>query len=79
MPHPTDVHVGRRIRHIRTEAQMTQTQLAEAIGVRFQQVQKYETALNRVSASKLFDISNALKTPVQEFFPFQKELSDGNA
>jgi transcriptional regulator with XRE-family HTH domain len=47
---------------------MTQQQLAEKVGIKFQQIQKYETGMNRVSASRLWDISEALSVPVEFFF-----------
>lgn len=68
MPHPVDVHVGKRIRHHRLSAGMTQQQLAEAVGIRFQQIQKYETAANRVSASRLWDVAEALDVEIGFFF-----------
>lgn len=68
MPHPVDVHVGKRIRHRRWLVGMTQQQLAESVGIKFQQIQKYETGANRVSASRLWDISDALDVPVSFFF-----------
>ncbi len=68
MPHPVDVHVGKRIRHRRWLAGMTQQQLAEAVGIKFQQIQKYETGANRVSASRLWDIADALGVEVSFFF-----------
>ncbi|MCR9147796.1 MAG: helix-turn-helix domain-containing protein [Rhodobacteraceae bacterium] len=68
MPHPVDVHVGKRIRHRRWLVGMTQQQLAEKVGIKFQQIQKYETGANRVSASRLWDISDALDVPVSFFF-----------
>ncbi|GIX13049.1 MAG: transcriptional regulator [Paracoccaceae bacterium] len=68
MRHPVDVHVGRRIRYRRWMIGMTQQQLGERIGIKFQQVQKYETGMNRVSASRLWDIANALEVPVSFFF-----------
>lgn len=68
MKHPVDVHVGKRIRHRRWMVGMTQQQLAEKLGVKFQQVQKYETGMNRVSASRLWDVSSALDVPVSFFF-----------
>ena len=60
MSHPVDVHVGKRIRHRRWTVGTTQSQLAEAVGIKFQQVQKYETGANRVSASRLWDMAAAL-------------------
>ena len=68
MPHPVDVHVGKRVRHRRWLAGMTQQQLAESVGIKFQQIQKYETGANRISASRLWDIAHALGVPVSYFF-----------
>ncbi|ETW12656.1 DNA-binding protein [Roseivivax marinus] len=68
MTHPVDVHVGKRIRHRRWLVGMTQQQLAERVGIKFQQIQKYETGANRVSASRLWDIADALDVPVSFFF-----------
>ncbi len=68
MKHPVDVHVGKRIRQRRWMIGMTQQQLAEAVGIKFQQIQKYETGMNRVSASRLWDISRAMGVPVSFFF-----------
>ena len=68
MAHPVDVHVGKRVRHRRWLVGMTQQQLAEKVGIKFQQIQKYETGANRVSASRLWDISEVLDVPVSFFF-----------
>ncbi|MCD9148905.1 helix-turn-helix domain-containing protein [Pseudophaeobacter flagellatus] len=68
MAHPVDVHVGKRIRHRRWLIGKTQQQLAEQVGIKFQQIQKYETGANRVSASRLWDISDAMGVPVSFFF-----------
>lgn len=68
MPHQVDIHVGKRIRQRRWVTNVTQQQLAEAVGVKFQQIQKYETGANRVSASRLWDIAAVLKVPVSFFF-----------
>ncbi|MCF6443944.1 helix-turn-helix domain-containing protein [Nereida sp. MMG025] len=68
MPHQIDVHVGKRIRHRRWMVGMTQQQLADQVGIKFQQIQKYETGANRVSASRLWDISEALGVSVSFFF-----------
>lgn len=76
MKHPVDVHVGKRIRHRRWLVGMTQQQLAENVGIKFQQIQKYETGMNRVSASRLWDIAAALSVPVSFFF---EGLSEGTA
>ncbi|MHA6262808.1 helix-turn-helix domain-containing protein [Arenibacterium sp. CAU 1754] len=68
MTHPVDVHVGKRVRHRRWLIGMTQQQLAEQVGIKFQQIQKYETGANRISASRLWDIADALDVPVAFFF-----------
>jgi len=68
MKHPVDIHVGKRIRHRRWMVGMTQQQLAEQVGIKFQQIQKYETGMNRVSASRLWDISGTLGVSVSFFF-----------
>ena len=68
MKHPVDVHVGKRVRHRRWMVGMTQQQLGEAVGIKFQQIQKYETGMNRVSASRLWDIAKAMEVDVQFFF-----------
>lgn len=68
MKHNVDVHVGKRIRHRRWMIGMTQQQLAEKVGIKFQQIQKYETGMNRVSASRLWDIAQAVEVPVSFFF-----------
>ena len=68
IPNPVDVHVGARLRVRRTLLGMNQTTLGEAIGLTFQQVQKYERGANRISASRLFNLSRILDVPVQFFF-----------
>ena len=68
MTHPVDVHVGKRVRHRRWLIGMTQQQLAEQVGIKFQQIQKYETGANRISASRLWDIAEALDVQVAFFF-----------
>lgn len=68
MSHPVDVHVGKRIRHRRWMIGMTQQQLADKVGIKFQQIQKYETGANRVSASRLWDIAQAMGVPVSFCF-----------
>ena len=67
-PNPIDIHVGLRIRLRRKELGVSQEKLAEAIGLTFQQVQKYERAANRVSASKLYEMARALETSTAYFF-----------
>ena len=68
MAHPVDVHVGKRVRHRRWLTGITQQQLAESVGIKFQQIQKYETGMNRISASRLWDIAGTLGVPVSYFF-----------
>lgn len=68
MKHPVDVHVGKRVRHRRWMLGVTQQQLAERVGIKFQQIQKYETGMNRISASRLWDIAEALDVPISFFF-----------
>jgi transcriptional regulator with XRE-family HTH domain len=68
MKHPVDIHVGKRIRHRRWMNGTTQQQLAEKVGIKFQQIQKYETGMNRVSASRLWDIAAALGVQISFFF-----------
>ncbi len=67
-PSPIDVHVGTRIRLRRTLLGMSQERLGEALGLTFQQVQKYERGVNRVGASRLFDLSRILDVPISFFF-----------
>jgi transcriptional regulator with XRE-family HTH domain len=67
-PNPVDRHVGLRIRLRRKELGISQERLAESIGLTFQQVQKYERAANRVSASKLWEMARALNTSVSYFY-----------
>ncbi|WP_417257823.1 helix-turn-helix domain-containing protein [Celeribacter sp.] len=76
MKHPVDVHVGKRVRHRRWMVGMTQQQLAEKVGIKFQQIQKYETGMNRVSASRLWDIAEALGVPVSFFFEGADDASN---
>ena len=68
VPNPVDLHVGARIRLRRRMQGVSQEKLAEALGLTFQQVQKYERGANRVSASKLYEIAAALRAPVDAFF-----------
>ncbi|MTH36490.1 helix-turn-helix domain-containing protein [Paracoccus limosus] len=79
MKHNVDVHVGKRIRHRRWMIGMTQQQLAEKVGIKFQQIQKYETGMNRVSASRLWDIAQAVDVPVSFFFEGIDEAAQPNA
>jgi transcriptional regulator with XRE-family HTH domain len=81
IPDPIDKHVGSRLRMRRIMLGMSQTKLADAIALTFQQVQKYEKGTNRISASRLQQISNILQVPVPFFFegaPGQPK-AEGNA
>jgi transcriptional regulator with XRE-family HTH domain len=68
MPHPVDVHVGKRLRLRRTILGLSQEAIGNAIGVTFQQVQKYERGVNRMGSSRLFEFSKILSIPVSYFF-----------
>src|SRR5579862_3410669 len=72
-PNPVDVHVGSRVRLRRTLLGMSQEKLGDAIGLTFQQVQKYERGANRIGASRLYDLARVLDVPVSYFF---EELGD---
>ncbi len=67
-PHPIDVHVGARVRFRRRLLGMSQTKLAGTIGVSYQQLQKYERGVNRIGASRLFNLSRVLDVPISFFF-----------
>lgn len=67
-PNPIDVHVGSRVRLRRTLMGMSQEKLGEALGLTFQQIQKYERGANRIGSSRLYKISQILEVPVQFFF-----------
>lgn len=67
-PHPVDVHVGGRVRLRRMLLGMSQDKLGEALGLTFQQVQKYEKGVNRIGASRIFEISRILDVPIQYFY-----------
>jgi transcriptional regulator with XRE-family HTH domain len=74
---PVDVAVGNRIRVQRLLSDMSQSALGDAIGVTFQQVQKYEKGANRVGASRLTQIAKALRVPIRTFFDGAEEQEDG--
>jgi len=67
-PNPVDAHVGSRVRLRRMLLGMSQERLGESMGLTFQQVQKYEKGVNRIGASRLFQIAKILDVPVQFFF-----------
>ena len=68
LPHPTDVHVGKQLRLRRTMLGMSQDKLGGEVGLTFQQVQKYERGVNRISASRLLDFSRVLGVGIGYFF-----------
>ncbi len=67
-PNPTDKHVGSRVRMRRMMLSMSQEKLGDALGLTFQQVQKYEKGVNRIGASRLFDLSTVLGVPISFFY-----------
>ncbi len=74
-PNPVDIHVGKRVRMRRTLMGMSQTKLGDALGLTFQQVQKYENGSNRIGASRLYQISQILAVPVSYFFEEMDQLT----
>ncbi len=68
-PNDIDLYIGRQLRKIRKNLNISQVRLAEELGVTFQQVQKYENAKNRISASRLYQICKILKVSISEFLP----------
>ncbi|MEM9740651.1 MAG: helix-turn-helix transcriptional regulator [Pseudomonadota bacterium] len=82
MADDVDLHVGKRLRRRRRLLGMTQQDLASQVGVRFQQIQKYECGANRVTSSRLYDLSRALNVSVQYFFdgikPIDSPVSAAN-
>jgi len=73
--HPVDLYVGARLRIRRKVLGLSQTQLAEALGITFQQIQKYERGANRISASKLYEAARLLQSPVSYFFEGRAETA----
>ena len=67
-PHPIDVHVGAKVREKRILAGLTQAKLGEPLDLSFQQVQKYEKGINRIGASRLFEIARVLNVSLAELF-----------
>jgi transcriptional regulator with XRE-family HTH domain len=77
-PNPVDAHVGSRVRLRRMLLGMSQERLGESMGLTFQQVQKYEKGVNRIGASRLFQIARILDVPVQFFFEEAPHIGDGS-
>ena len=78
-PNPIDVHVGNRLRLRRTLLGMSQQKVGEALGLTFQQVQKYERGTNRIGASRLWDLAGVLDCPVSFFFDEMDEKAAGQS
>jgi len=78
-PNPVDVHVGRRVRLRRFLLGMSQEKLGSALGLTFQQVQKYERGANRIGASRLWDLSLVLKCPVSYFYEDMTDQVSGSS
>jgi transcriptional regulator with XRE-family HTH domain len=72
-PHPVDIHVGSRVRLRRIELGISQEKLAAELGLTFQQVQKYERAANRISASRLFHMGKVLNVKAESFYEGYEE------
>lgn len=79
VPNPIDIHVGSRVRLRRTLLGLSQEKLGEAVGLTFQQIQKYERGANRIGASRLFEFSRILDVPVSFFFDDMMDKSMANS
>ncbi len=79
VPNPVDVHVGHRVRLRRTLLGMSQDRLGQALGLTFQQVQKYERGVNRIGSSRLYRLSQILDVPVSFFFDEMSLLDESAA
>jgi transcriptional regulator with XRE-family HTH domain len=76
MANDIDLHLGKRLRRRRRLLGLTQQQVATAVGIRFQQIQKYECGANRISAARLWELSEALEVPVSYFYDGLAEARD---
>ncbi|PIR37485.1 MAG: transcriptional regulator [Alphaproteobacteria bacterium CG11_big_fil_rev_8_21_14_0_20_39_49] len=76
VPHPVDIHVGKRLRARRTILGMSQEDIGDSVGITFQQVQKYERGLNRIGSSRLYEFSCLLGVGVSYFF---EDLDESNS
>ena len=76
MPAEIDLHLGRRLRRRRRLLGLTQQQLGDRVDIRFQQIQKYECGANRISAARLWELAEALQTPVSYFYDGAGESPD---
>ena len=68
MSHPVDIHVGRKLKEVRIMRRLSQTDVGRKLNLSFQQIQKYEIGANRIAASRLFELSEALGVPASYFF-----------
>ncbi|RUM20064.1 XRE family transcriptional regulator [Rhizobium vallis] len=75
--HPVDIHVGQQLRIRRIHSNLSQTELGQKVGLSYQQVQKYESGKNRISASMLYEIASGLNVPVGCFFDGLPEPGSG--
>lgn len=73
-----DLHIGRRLRRRRRLLGLTQQHLAIQVGIRFQQIQKYECGANRIAASRLLQLAEAMDTPINYFYDGFGEVIEGN-
>ncbi len=76
LPNTIDKHVGRRVRWRRRELNFSQEKLGELLGLTFQQIQKYEKGVNRISAGRLFEMSRVLDTTISYFFMGVEEMDE---
>ncbi len=77
-PHPVDTHVGSRVKLRRMILGMSQDSLGKSLGLTFQQVQKYEKGVNRIGASRLFELSDLLEVPIQYFYDGYGDADSAN-
>ena len=77
-PHPVDTHVGSRVKLRRMILGMSQDALGKSLGLTFQQVQKYEKGVNRIGASRLFELSDLLEVPIQYFYDGYGDADQAN-
>ncbi|MDW4500526.1 helix-turn-helix transcriptional regulator [Sulfitobacter sp. D35] len=79
MSHPVDVHVGKKLKQIRTMRRLSQTDVARKLNLSFQQIQKYEIGSNRIAASRLYELSEILGVPTSYFFEGLESKDDPDA
>ncbi len=79
MSHPVDIHVGKKLKELRTLRRLSQTDVGRKLNLSFQQIQKYEIGANRIAASRLYELSSALDVPAAYFFEGLEAANDVNA